>query len=319
MNVTQALNDLDDLLDDDGSDGNKNWPLAERVRYLHRAEKGMIRKMAERNTKYANSKFVILGTAATTDNTNRYRYELPFHVDNITAVRELASVTEQRKRPLAPQRLDDPTVGYTLEDSNSLVLSHNTALDIEVDAVKMPAPPYRGTIVQAFGSAGGVYLEVSISSTTSEFEVSHVPGAYVNTRFEVSGTDAADGSRLVKGQVRKCAASSIVAASSLARIGLTLEKNLDTALLASDTIESIFQVQEKHARLLILRAARQCFQAKHNVDGLSAINNELAFEEHEFSASISPRVKQEPAKVRTSTTTRRFSQDIDTDSTFSYN
>lgn len=313
MNVTEALQAMDDELDDAEQ---QNWPLAQRLRFLHRHEKGMIRQMAEHDTTFANFKFQI--ASGTEVSSSRYQYELPLDLDIIVAVREQATSSEQRKRPIPPHRRDDPTSGWHQSDRARLILSNNQNLALEVDAVKMPPPPYRGTIVEAFADGTGIHLETIVSATTSEFAVSQIANAYASQYFQVTGVDTADGTRIARGQVFRAATSAAAAVSGGIRVTLAIGPTLGVPLVAGDTLETVFQVAEKHARLLILRACRHCFQKKQNVDGIASIQRELDEENHAFMHTLTPRQKQAPASVNSSLSSRQFARDINTDSSYSY-
>lgn len=265
------------------------WTDVEIVRYLNHAVMYLFRWQADADQSYHNAEISLLGSAATATHSSQYLYTLPRWVYRVAHVRIKKTSTESRGSEIPAGSQLDANEGWHFDTFKRLrVVGYGTAQDLTVMVAKIPSRLHQGTTPAAGTSTTLITANLPTASFSSNYEYESETDAYLNALVEVTGV--ADASRDPVGQVRRVTASSRThAGSGVYRVTMTVEPSWTVTPAASDTYELHPEVDDAHARLLVLMTAQACFQKHNNLGGIESIKPEMLEERRRFIDSSRPR------------------------------
>lgn len=295
MNTSQFLTEVADVLDDPDSE---MYPAEEIVRHGNRQLRGLYRTLVESNKQYSNFTMAVQAEVALEPIDNIFDYRLPNWVMAVTRVwiRNGSATSEPNLSlyswtPGAAQLGNEiPKVGNEVSQrwswqGNSTVRLHNfsSAQELVLEVVVRPASMAKAKIATENASTSKLYLPPSLNYGEIDLE----EGAYINSDWQVTTTANTNATHY--GDIRRCVYSTPSAISSGSRyVELTFDAAWTNALVQNDVVETVLALPDEHTRVLVLLAARACFQKKGNLKGLEAIQGELLQEQTRFSQYATP-------------------------------
>lgn len=304
MNVTQFLAEIGDVLDD--PDG-KKYPFDTRIRHGDRQIRGLYRTMVQSNKQWSNFTMVLQAEDALEPLENVFDYALPSWVIAVAEVwiRTGTAAVETSYSPYRwssgsaqrgtqiPKSVANPRQPHwSWEGQRTLRLwGYTQAQELVLQVVARPARMFKGVIATAHVDTDKFYLP-----TPSYGVVELDEGAYINSEWQITDTFTST-SRLL-GEIRRCIYSSASTIDSGVRYHtIYLDKTLGAIIAAKDTVETLLPLPDEHARVLILKTAQACMQAKGNIRGLEAIAGEMREESQKFlTYAVTPRDSRGPTE-----------------------
>lgn len=314
MNVSEYLAELGDVLDDPAS---VEFPAEALMRHGDRQLRGLYRTLVQSNKQHSNCSICVQKEVANEPIDGVFDYRLPSWVLAVTRV------WERNGSPLSQSTLSPYlwTVGgaqigreipkgvfgdkngdllrWSWDGSNTLRLSKtDQALELILNVTVRP--PRMAKVKLATAPSGQAALYLPPTPTFGQYDLEE--GSYINSTWQVTETKTTNAATY--GESRRCIysnAATIVA--SVRRHELKFDANWTSTLETDDIVETLVPLPDEHCRLLVLLAARACFQQKGNMKGLAAIQQELSEEGQKFMTyATPPRDTRGPTEYRRNTT-----------------
>lgn len=315
MNQSELLQDVRDLVPYDAA----TLPDDLILRFADRVIESCVRKQIEQNEGWHNAAINLYRDDFRQVHRTEWDHQLPRWVERIVDVTERTAdggarrlspwevnSAESLRERVGRSRSNDIQSGWQFSGSKILRLRNfPAAIDIEVRVAKVPAGLIKGAIDYQHEETDHFYLPQSLTFGTE----AKGKGAYIGAQFEVTSSTGE-----AFGDFRVGVASHPNRepdTSGTRRHDIQVAAPWSEELEVGAVFESIPEIGDSHARLVVYKVAQAIFQRHNNTKGLRSIADDLTEQWSLFVTTVTPRQNQEPTIVRRSLSSRRLSQDPD--------
>ena len=250
------------------------WSDRDVARLVNSQHRSIARKTVELDQSYHNHTFQLVASKARVQHNDMLTYRLPPWVMKVAAVYRLSGLTAQSQREIIP-RISRFSSGVGWQHSANgefRLIGYSAGIDLELEVAKLPALLTKGTLPAPSGvGTNQMRLDADNSANALNFPHEAVADAYAGSVFEITGPAS-----VRKGQTLRCVSSAPNQGGSSLETVLTLEEAWGTVPIADDTYEMHAEIQAEHCRLLILLTARSMLAQERNLQGITALREELA-------------------------------------------